>query len=459
MEKEDTRFWMKDIETAGRGEIKELQLSKLKKMLEYVEARSRFYQEKFTRDKVSVSKIKTLDNLSALPFTTRDEIVDDQEKYGRLGRLMATDFSTPGQTLGLTGVKISASGQPIRVIISLADAAFQGKLGARGLTCAGVSDTDYLYIADFPQFNLLYMHIGLGSVTLGSKSIMVGMERAERNNTIFPSLYPPSVYYINPTYSKFVLKILQKSGKKYGIRAVLGWGEPGYSIASLRERFQEKWAEVSSAPEVKVCDVYSMVEMGLLAFECRQQNGLHGFEDAYIYEIIDPETEEPLPAGEEGELVITHLQREGMPLIRYRTGDITTVDDSPCPCGRTHLRLKGIKGRYSQRLKIAEKTIYASQVEDIVARFKQYLGEFNILTDGAQALDRLDLAFAQEDMPSNLAMAIQKELGERLGVPIQITPVNKQDLIIFTHRSCKIIDRQKLEFYKKEVADQIKTET
>lgn len=458
MKKEDAYFWMKDIETASPEKIRETQLFKLKRMLEYVETKSKFYQEKFTKDKVSVSKIKTLDDLSAIPFTTRDEIVADQEKYGRTGRLMATEFTDPGQTLGLTGIKISATGRPIEVIMSMADAAFQGKLGARGLVSAGVTDMDYLYLADFPQFNLLYMHIGLGSVNLGSKSIMVGMERAERNSTIFPMLYPPSAYYINPTYSKFVIKLLQKPGKRYPIRTVLGWGEPGYSITPLRERFQEKWAEVSSASEVRVCDVYGMVEMGLLGFECRQQNGLHGFEDGYIYEIINPETGELLPAGEEGELVITHLEREAMPLIRYRTGDITTIDDSPCSCGRTHLRLKGIKGRYNQRLRIAGKIIYASQVEDIVARFKEYSGEINVFADGTKALDLLELALVEEEMPSGLATAIQKELAEGLGIPVKITPVKNEELIIFPHRSYKVIDRQKMEFYRKEMGDQMKTE-
>ncbi|MCL5961849.1 MAG: hypothetical protein M1358_21465, partial [Chloroflexi bacterium] len=366
MTREDAGFWMKDIETASPERIRELQLLKLRKMLGYVEERSKFYQEKFSKEKVSISKVAKLDDLCKLPFTTRDEIVADQEKHGRMGRLMATEFTDPGQSIGLTGVKFSASGQRIRVIISVADAAFQGKLAARGLASAGVTPDDYLYIADYPQFNLLYMHMGLGSINLGSKSLLVGMERAERNSSIFPSLYPPSAYYITPSYAKFVLALIEKTGKKHPIRTVLGWSEPGYSLPSWRKRFEKKWAEVSSAPGVKVCDAYGLVEVGLLGFECRQLNGLHGFEDAYIYEVVDPKTGATLSPGEEGELVVTHLERFGMPLIRYRTGDITTIDDRPCTCGRTHLRLKGIKGRYSQRLEIAGKTIYASQVEEII---------------------------------------------------------------------------------------------
>lgn len=458
MEKEGAYFWTKEIETASREKIREIQLFKLKKMLEYVELRSKFYQNKFTENRVSVSKVSTLDDLVALPFTTRDEIVTDQEKYGRLGTLMTTDFTTPGQTIGLTGIKISASGHPIKVIISMTDAAFQGKLAARGLAGAGLNPNDYLYIADFPQFNLLYMHVGLGSVKLGSKYLAMGMERAERNATIFPRLYPPSAYYISPSYSKVVSQIIKNSGNRYPIRTVLGWSEPGYSIPSWRERFEKKWAEVSIFPDVRVCDVYGMVEVGLLAFECRHQNGLHAFEDGYIYEVINPDTTEPLPVGEEGELVITHLERTGMPLIRYRTGDITCIDDSPCSCGRTNLRLKGIQGRYSQQLNVSGRTVYISQIEDILGNFQEYSGDFNVFINGSLSLDQLELALAEEELFPDLVTTIREELAERLRIPIQITLVKKSDLFVFPHRSYKIIDRKKIELYRKEVENQLKAE-
>lgn len=458
MENEIAHSWMRDIETASRERLREIQLFKLKKMLGYVDRRSKFYKEKFSREKLSPSALRTLDDLRRLPFTTRDEIVADQEKNGRMGTLMATEFTDPGQSVGLTGVKFSASGQPVRVIISIADAAFQGKLAARGLTCAGVTSDDYLYVADFPQFNLLYMNLGLGSINLGSKSLLVGMERAERNATIFPSLYPPSAYYITPSYAKFVLPLLKKAGKKHPIRTVVGWSEPGYSLPTWRRRFEEKWAEVSSEPDVKVCDAYGMVEVGFLGFECRQQKGLHGFEDAYIYEVINPETGSPLAPGEEGELVVTHLERFGMPLIRYRTGDITSIDDLPCACGRTHLRLQGIEGRYSERLEIVGKRIYGSQVEEIIGGFHEYGGDFNILVDGSRAIERLQVALTGEEASPGLQSAMQEQLAKKLGVPVQVVPVERDDLLIFPHRSVKIIDGRRVESLRKEVKDQLKVE-
>jgi phenylacetate-CoA ligase len=207
-----------------------------------------------------------------------------------------------------------------------------------------------------------------------------------------------------------------------------------------------------------VYDVYGMTELGFLAFECSHQNGLHGFEDAYIFEVIDPERGNVLPPGGEGELVVTHLEARGMPLVRYRTGDITGIDDGPCPCGRSHLRLKGIKGRYSQRLNISGKTIYLNQIEDIVGRFKDYSGDFNVLIDGAQTLDRLELALAEEEVNSDLLAKMQREFEKRLGISVQIATVKREDLLIFPHRSFKIIDRKKLGSLKKEIRDQFKVE-
>ena len=186
-----------------------------------------------------------------------------------------------------------------------------------------------------------------------------------------------------------------------------------------------------------------MVELGLLAFECRQQYGLHAFEDGYIYEVINPNTTEPLPVGEEGELVITHLERTGMPLIRYRTGDITRIDDSPCSCGRTNLRLKGIQGRYSQRLNVSGRTVDISQIEEILGKFQEYSGDFNVFINGSPSLDQLKLALAEEELFPDLVTTIREELAKILKIPIQITLVKKSDLFVFPHRSYKIIDRKK----------------
>jgi len=453
------QYWMQDIETAPRSDLARMQLEKLKNMLAYSQAHSRFYQKKFQNSSVSVSDLQALEDIVHLPLTSRDEIVNDQMEYGRLGSLMCTNFNDPGQTIGMSGVRFSETGRPIRVIESAEDAASQGRIGSRGLFGAGVRPHDYLYVMDFPQFNLLYMHVGLGSINLGSKSLLVGMERAERNTSIYTRLFPPTAFYISPTYSKFVTRLLSKTKRKYPIRTVLGWSEPGYSLPSWKERYRQMWQEVSDQSNIAICDVYGMVEVGLLAFECISQTGLHGFEDSYVYEIIDPDTGDPLPPGEEGELVVTHLEREGMPLIRYRTGDVTCIHPDPCSCGRTHVRLMGIKGRLSQALTIAGKRIYQSQIEEAVGGLRSYSGEFNVISRESDELDCLELNILKDGVQSEAQRELEEACSKKLGVPVRANLKTKEELLVFVHRSQKIFGSGSWVRLQEEIADQQKYET
>jgi phenylacetate-CoA ligase len=455
----ETYFWQKDIETASRSDIRKMQEKKLAGILEYVEARSGFYQNKFDECGVSASDVSTLDDLKRLPFTERDEIVGNQEEHGGFGTLRCNDFREPGQAIGQTGDRFSRTGKPIRAIVSQTDLATQGMLSARGLMSAGIISKDYLYIADFPQFNLIYMHTGLGSINVQSISLLVGMERAERNIGIYMELYSPTAFFISPSYAEFMGNLILKMGRKFPVKTLLGWNEPGYSLPAVRARIEELWQSISLEQGVKVCDAYGMIETGYLGFECRHQNGIHGFEDACIYEIIDPVTKELLKPGEEGELVVTHLEREGMPLIRYRTGDITSLDDSPCPCGRTHVRMKGIKGRWAERLEVKGINIYSSQVDEAMARIREYKGGYNILVDGDRRVDQLEVAVDKDQAPSTLATDMKARLEKELRVPVKITAVQTSDLLIYPHRSRRIIEKANREDYRKEAAAQMAVET
>jgi len=453
-----TYFWQKDIETASRSDIGKVQEKKLAGMLEYVEAHSGFYQKKFDEHGVSISDVATLDDLKRLPFTERDEIVRNQEEYEEFGTLRCNDSGEPGQAIGQTGDRFSRTGQPIRIIVSLTDLATQGTLCARGLTSAGITNRDYLYVADFPQFNLIYMHTGLGSINVQSISLLIGMERAERNIGIYMELYPPTAVFISPSYARFMGNLALKMERKFPVKTLMGWNEPGYSLPAVRAEIQELWQSISLEPKVTVCDAYGMMETGYLGFECSHQKGIHGFEDAYIYEIINPETKELLKPGEEGELVVTHLEREGMPLIRYRTGDITSLDDSPCACGRTHIRMKGIKGRWSERLEVNGRSIYSSQVDEAMAKIKGYTAGYNIIIDGDRSIDELELAVDKDQVNPSLVTDMKARLQKELEVPVKITVVQASDLLIYPHRSRRIIEKANREAYTKEMTGQVTVE-
>lgn len=452
------QYWMEDVETLSRATIDRVQMEKLEYALQYCEAHSEFYKRKFRDNGISIANVKSLEHLSDLPLTSREELESDQKMNGRFGSLACNKSEEPGQTVGMTGVKFSATGKPIRVLMSVEDAASQGRLAARGLTCAGVTQADYLYLMDFPQFNLLYMHTGLGSINVGSKSILVGMERAERNASIYTRLYPPSCFYISPTYSKLVTRLLKQTNKKYEIHSVLGWSEPGYSLPSRRAQFRAMWSEVSREEKVNICDVYGMVEVGLLGFECTENRGLHGFEDAYVYEIIDPETGAVLPEGHEGELVITHLERTGMPLIRYRTGDITSIQTEPCACGRTHLRLVGIRGRRDQGVKVDGRIVYQSDIEEAMAKVDTFSGEFNVVIDGSVETKELVI-----DVPSegneDFRQELEKTCAAGVGISVRVNQKPKEEIITFVHRSQKIFRVSERERLRREAENQRRAET
>jgi len=455
----ETCYWQKDLETASRADLEKLQEKKLQRMLEYVVSGSAFYQDKLRRHGVSIANISTLSDLRQLPFTDREEIVEDQSAHGQFGTLMCNDFKEPGQAIGQTGDRFSTTGRPIRVIASVTDLANQGKLAARGLMAAGIRKKDYFYIADFPQFNLVYMHMGLGSINAGSTSLLIGMERAERNIRIYMELYPPTSFFISPSYAKFMGNLIHTTGSTFPVKTLIGWNEPGYSLPAVREEIESLWRGVSTEDEVKVCDAYGMIEVGLLGFECRHQKGLHGFEDSYIYEIIDPETGEVLDPGEEGELVVTHLSREGIPLIRYRTGDITSIDDSPCPCGRTHVRLQGVKGRWIERLEVQGTTLYAGQVEEAVAQTTEYKGGHNIFINGTRKLDTLEIAVDQDQITPSLAEVMKERIEGALSVPVKLQSLAASQLFVYPHRSRRIIDQSNLGRYRKELKNQKAVET
>lgn len=452
-------YWMEDVETLSRRALADMQTEKLKSMLAYCQSHSEFYKKKYRDAGISISGTQTLEDMVHLPLTGRAELEKNQQEKGRFGTLVCNDGREPGQTIGMTGVKFSATNRPIRLIMSVEDAASQGKLAARGLTCAGIQPKDYMYLMDFPQFNFLYMHLGLGSVNVGSKSILVGMERAKRNTSIYTSMYPPTCFYISPTYSKLVTGLLKQTNRRYPIRTVLGWSEPGYSQPSSRSLFVEMWGEVSSEPKVNICDVYGMVELGLLGFECPENTGLHGFEDAYIYEVIDPDTGSVMEPGKEGELVITHLERTAMPLIRYRTGDITSIQREPCACGRTHLRLMGIRGRLDQTVRIGGKRIYQSDIEEAMGAVKGFSGDFNVMVDGVEAVKELNIDVLEMEKVEQVRRDLESVCSKSLGIPVKISFKPKTDMLTFVHRSQKVFRSEDRERLKREADNQRRAET
>ncbi len=209
-------------------------------------------------------------------------------------------------------------------------------------------------------------------------------------------------------------------------------------MASKRRRIRDRWSTVSSE-DVDLFDVYGLMEAGLLGFECREHQGLHGFEDKVIYEVVDPRSGEAKSVGEEGELVVTALDLEGQPLIRYRTGDITTIEQGRCGCGRTHVRLLGIKGRLDESVTVGESEVFPSQVEEIVNEDPGLTGNFRMIQKGGARAPKL-LIWVEPAGRRPVVERFQRAATRRLGVEVVAEARTRKEMPDFIHRAYRILD-------------------
>jgi phenylacetate-coenzyme A ligase PaaK-like adenylate-forming protein len=227
--------------------------------------------------------------------------------------------------------------------MTLNDMKLRGETATRAFRAMGAHDGRVLMLEEISH-SVVHQVMLRGLIGVGSTPVQLGRGFTLRHvrHTI-PRLRPSEIV-THPTYAMFLKDLLDNEGVDLRLKKVMLWGEIGGSIRPFRKR-------VSEAYGAQVFDLYAMQETGVLAAECEANEGLHGFEDRFHYEVIEPSTGEVLGEGEAGELVVTDLSRTAMPLIRYRTGDVTTIERDRCSCGRTHLRLCGIKGKVEHSLR------------------------------------------------------------------------------------------------------------
>jgi phenylacetate-CoA ligase len=210
----------------------------------------------------------------------------------------------------------------------------------------------------------------------------------------------------------------------------------GPSVPTVRTTLGEAWHHA------RIRDVYAMEELGVLAVECEAEDGLHGFEDRYVYEVIDPATGEVLGPGELGELVVTSLHAEAMPLLRYRTGDLVMTDDGGCQCGRTHIRLH-VMGRVVRRGDGGVQAIDLAKVERLLGRFKALWGLYRVVVEEDRAMLEVPMAALDEDQQ---AVAINTALLAARSTGIDLRPVKA--LPFFYHRSTRVVKEQDIDWWE-----------
>ncbi len=370
-------YWKKDIETIEKKDLESLQLERLKKTLSAA-AKTPFFSRHFKENNVKVDSITSLDHLKELPFTTKKDL----------------RTSYPDGMLAVNRedvVRIHASsgttGKSTVIFYTKEDIEAWADQVTRGMYSAGMRKTDVFQ--NMMGYGLFTGGLGLhyGGERLGCMVIPTATGNSPKQIELMQD-FNSTIMHITPSYAlhlaDFVKNDMGIDPRDLSVKKAILGAEP-YSEGT-RDKIEELWG-------VDAYNNYGLSEMNGpgVAFECTCKTGMHCVEDYYIAEIIDPETMQPLPDGEMGELVLTHINRLAMPMIRYRTRDLTRFIPGKCECGRTLRRLDRMKGRTDDMLIISGVNVFPSQIEGVLMSVPEVGNNYQIVVDREDNLDRLHI--------------------------------------------------------------------
>jgi phenylacetate-CoA ligase len=367
--------------------------------------------------------------LPEIPFTTKQQIVDDQALHPPFGTNLTFSIENYVRIHQTSGT----AGKPILWLDTLESWDWWLRCWSEVYKGAGVRPGDRVYVAfSFGPF-IGFWAAFEAAQRMGVMSISGGGQSTEqRLHSIFQR--EATVLVCTPTYALRLADVARQQGidiSRSGIRITLHAGEPGASIPETRKRIQEAF-------DAKTFDHVGMTEMGAYGYECEVQTGLHINEDEFIAEMIDPSTLRPVEDGEKGELVLTNLGRIGMPLIRYRTGDLGVISRKPCECGRQSSRLVGgVLGRADDMITIRGINIFPSAIENIVRRFPEIV-EFAIEVHRRAEMHELHLKVEIEGAPVGVIDGLAQELSNDLRIRAIIQHVESGSLPRFELKSRRL---------------------
>lgn len=440
-------FWNKQVETIPRSDLERLQDKLLRGTLKRVWNGSPFYRRKFEKAGVDPRDIEGRRDLHLLPVTTKVELAEDQRRappYGDLPSTSSSEFATVVGTTGTTGI-------PLFVPLTMADTCEyctpDSETWLRTLHSMGYSPgRDILQSAwnyGFWYFSASCMAFGRGSVRPPHVITSIGRTRWQLE---LMKRLGTTTFFATQSYMLYVGEKARELGIDPStdllVDKVVGGGEPGLlAIEGFRERLQRAWGE-----GVDTFESAGASEMGYLGQECWAHQGLHVPEDYLLVEVLDPETGEQVGPGEKGEMCITHLRREGMPLVRYCIGDVTSYMDEPCGCGRTHMRLQGIVGRTDDMIKVKGLKFWPSQVEAVVTCTEGCTGEFLIEVDkdADEVLDTFKVRVEADCGPhDDLAVCLERDIRALVGVRPDVEVVEPGEMVRSPHKAVRLLDKRK----------------
>jgi phenylacetate-CoA ligase len=431
-------IWNEFIECMDRERLTKLQGDRLSAMVERLYYNVPFYRNLFQKNGIEPGDINSVDQLKYLPFTTKQDLRDNYP-FGL--------FAVPKSEVVRVHASSGTTGKPTVVGYTRKDIGTWSEVMARTLTAAGAGKTDVLHIAY--GYGLFTGGLGVhyGAEKIGATVIPMSGGNTQRQLQLMED-FGSTILACTPSYALFLAEAIYEAKipisnmkLKAGVFGAEPWTE------QMRKEIEEKL-------KIKAIDIYGLSEvMGPgVAAECSHQNGLHIFEDHFIPEIIDPITLEVLPYGQLGELVFTCVTKEALPLLRYRTRDLTILNPEKCSCGRTIVRMQKCLGRSDDMLIIRGVNVFPSQIESVLLEMSETKPHYLLIVDRINNLDvmeiwvEVDEQFFSDEIKKleGLKKKIQHNLDSTLGISANVKLVEPKTIERSEGKSKRVIDKRKL---------------
>src|SRR5512139_1675065 len=431
-------YWEPDNECMHREELEQLQLERLQATLNRVYGRVPFYQKKLDELGIAPEDITSLSDLARLPFTSKADLRDNYP-YGL--------FAVPMREVVRIHASSGTTGAPTVVGYTRNDIRTWSNLVARIITMGGVTKDDVIQIAF--GYGLFTGAFGLhyGAERIGASVIPASSGNTARQIKIMRD-FKTTALVSTPSYALLIGDTLRETGTplsslslKWGLFGAEPWSD------AMRQEIEERLGIVAT-------DNYGLSEVigPGVSGECLERKGLHISEDHFLVEVINPETLQPVPPGEKGELVITTLTKEAFPMIRYRTRDLTRILPGNCPWGRTGRRMSRVTGRRGGFGIIKGLNIFPSQIEHILFEIEATEPHYQIVVDRKGAMDEVtvlvevaeSIFFDQMRRQKEMVERIQKRLAHELGVHVDVRLVEPKTLARPEGKARRVIDNRKL---------------
>jgi phenylacetate-CoA ligase len=434
----DGKYWNAKIETMPTLDLRKLQLQKLKEQVKHCYMDSSFYRKKFDSVGLKPEDIQSLDDLKKIPFTVKSDLRDNYP-FG----MVATKSDEIVEIHASSGT----TGNPIIGSYTKADMDTWQELMARSIYTVGGRHKDVIHIAY--GYGLFTGGLGFhyGAQKIGAKIVPASGGMTQRQIKLMKDL-DVTILACTPSFAVYLAETMAQEGinPKIDLKLRLGmFGAEPWSD-KIRERIEKEMG-------IQAFDVYGLTELcgPGVSIECPQHNGLHIWEDNFIVETIDPDTGEVLTPGEEGELVFTTLTKVGLPMLRYRTRDISKIDTAKCSCGRTHARMLRVHGRSDDMLIIRGVNVFPSQIEYAVMCFSELATQYLIVLDRPGALDTFVVKVElSEAAAKNTALdkdvlksEIQKRIHIVTGISADVEIVKPGELPRTEGKAKRVLDLRK----------------